>query len=50
MDEENVIGEIHIKITDENVIWDSEMSFQDVHFWLSVTNQMLMKTFLESNG
>lgn len=46
MTEENVLGEINIKITDQNVLWDSEMSFQDVHWWLSVLVQMMMNTFL----
>lgn len=43
---DSVMGEIHIQVTDKNVLWDSEMSFQEVYFWLGVTMEMMMNTFL----
>lgn len=47
-EEENVIGEIRVKITDKTVTWDygEDFTFQDAHFWLSVTLQMMMNKFL----
>lgn len=45
-DEEKLIGEIHIKITDHNIVWDSELGFQEVYFWLGAAQESMMNTFL----
>lgn len=47
MSEEKELGYINIRVTDENVVYDTEFSLPDVIFWLEILKSMAIKKVIE---
>lgn len=44
-----VVGEISIKITDEEIQYDSELTLTEIVFFLETVKQLIVRQALENN-